>query len=184
MSLWEMQSDLNLKDATSSIEGIPQSSVSYLCKKKRILAWYILRLNEWKHFRRQFVLWLCPLCLTVSLFCLNFCVLNRFEIIRCIVKSLIYFNVFLLKYNWKENLKAWKMFLWVPEFGRPNRYTSLLHSLNTSLLKKLGILWMFFECLGVAWVLILISILNSYLSPSLEQYHYRLHTSMWICNFK
>ena len=34
INLWELKSNLSLKDAASSTEGIPQSSVNYLCKIK------------------------------------------------------------------------------------------------------------------------------------------------------
>ena len=55
----------------------------------------------------------------VFLFGLYFCILSHFEIIRCIVKSLISTsNYFLLKYNCKK--KTWKVFFWVQEFGCPN----------------------------------------------------------------
>ena len=89
-------------------------------------------LNEWKHFRWQFLLSLQLLYLIVFLFCLHFCILSHFKIIRCIVKSLIATSTFsLLKYNWKK--KTWKVFFWVPEFANPNRYTCLPSGLNTSL---------------------------------------------------
>ena len=73
------------------------------------------------------------LCLIVFLFCLHFCILNPFEIIRCIVKSLIATSTFFfieiqLK---KENLKS---IFWALKFGRPNRYTGLPNGLNTSLM--------------------------------------------------
>ena len=65
-------------------------------------------------------------------FCLHFCLLSHFEIIRCIVKSLFDTSTyFLLKYNWKKvNLKS---VFWAPDFGHPNLYTVLPNSLNTSL---------------------------------------------------
>ena len=65
-------------------------------------------------------------------FCLHFCLLSHFEIIRCIVKSLFDTSMyFLLKYNWKKvNLKS---VFWAPDFGHPNLYTVLPNSLNTSL---------------------------------------------------
>ena len=63
----------------------------------------------WKHFCWQFLLSLRPLCLTVFLFCLHFCILIHFEILRCIVKSLIpsHFNRFIVEIQLKkENLKS------------------------------------------------------------------------------
>ena len=56
-------------------------------------------------------------CLIVFLFCLHFCLQNHFEMIRCIVKSLIATSTyFLLKYTWKnENLKG---VFWVLEFSQ------------------------------------------------------------------
>ena len=48
-------------------------------------------------------------CLIVFLFCQHFRLLSHFEIIRCIVKSLIATSTyFSLKYNWKK--KTWKVF--------------------------------------------------------------------------
>ena len=65
-------------------------------------------------------------------FCLHFCLLSHYEIIRCIVKSFFDTSTyFLLKYNWKKvNLKS---VFWAPDFGHPNLYTVLPNSLNTSL---------------------------------------------------
>ena len=65
--------------------------------------------------KRIFVKFLLPLPPLVSLFFflhLYFCILSNFEIIRCIVKTLIAFSMyFLLKYNWKK--KIWKvLFRW------------------------------------------------------------------------
>ena len=97
-------------------------------------------LNEWEHFRWQFLLSLWPLCLIVLHFCLHFCILSHFEIIRCIMKSLIatskfffFFFFFLVEIKLKkENLKS---DFWAPEFGRSNRYTGLPNGLNTSLVR-------------------------------------------------
>ena len=64
--------------------------------------------------------------------CFLFCLLSHFQIIRCIVKSLIATSMyFLLKYNWKKNLKN---VLWVPKFVGLNQYTSLPNGLDTWLL--------------------------------------------------
>ena len=58
---------------------------------------------------------------------LHFCTVSNLETFKCIVKSLIATSTyFLLKYYWEKRIC--KLF-----FGCPNRYTSLLNSLNTSL---------------------------------------------------
>ena len=55
----------------------------------------------------------CPI---VFLFCLHFCRLSHFEIIRCIVKSLITtLTYFLFKYNWRN--KTWKLLFWCQSLG-------------------------------------------------------------------
>ena len=81
-------------------------------KKKRTFAWSITYLNEWKHFCRQFSTFASTsFCLVVFLFCLHFCLLSYFEIIRSIVKSLIATSkYFFWKYNWKKS--------WLVLFGR------------------------------------------------------------------
>ena len=73
--------------------------------------------------------------LIVFLFCLHFCLLRNFKIIRCIVKSLIYIqHIFVIEQLKKENLKS---VFWAPEFGRPNRYTGLPNGLDTSLKRSM-----------------------------------------------
>ena len=67
-----------------------------------------------KHLRDvcwQFLLSLRHLFVSLAhLFCLHFCLLSHFEIIRCIVKSLVATSTyFLLKYNWQN--KTWKVIL-------------------------------------------------------------------------
>ena len=64
------------------------------CEKKNVkekantrVIYYVV--NEWKHFRWQFLLSLRPVCVIVFLLCLHFCVRRHFEIVRCIAKSLI-----------------------------------------------------------------------------------------------
>ena len=96
-----------------------------------------------------------PLCLIVFLFCLHFCVLNYFEIIRCIVKSMIATSTyFLLKYNWKkENLKS--------VFGRPNQHTGLLSDLNMSLLDNT------FPSLPFSWKTLALILKSKIVSPEL-----------------
>ena len=95
--------------------------------------WYITCLNEWKHFRRQFSIFVSTtFYLIVYLFCLYFCFLWHFEIINSIVNSLIATSMyFLCRCNWKE--KTWQVLFWTSKFGRPNRYTSLPNYLDTSL---------------------------------------------------
>ena len=70
VNLWELRSDLGWKDAASNTEGISLSSINYLrhlmnnerrfvkesTRKKRIFAWSITYLNEWKHPRRSVLL--------------------------------------------------------------------------------------------------------------------------------
>ena len=110
-----MRNDQNLKDAASSTEGITQSSVNYLPKRK---SKYLndLLINQLKHFCWQFLLFLRP-CLIVFLFCLHLCILSLFEIISCIVKSLIVTSTFAEIQLKKGNLKG--VFLgakaWVPK---------------------------------------------------------------------
>ena len=95
--------------------------------------WYITCLNEWKHFRRQFSIFVSTtFYLIVYLFCLYFCFLWHFEIINSIVNSLIATSMyFLCRCNWKE--KTWQVLFWTSKFGRPNRYTGLPNYLDTSL---------------------------------------------------
>ena len=101
ISLWDPLTNLSLKDAASSTERVKKKCKLLTLTKKRILAW-LMKLNEWKHLCRQFLLLLRSLCLIVFLFCLHF--LRHFKIIRCIVIATS--TYFLLKYNWKkENLK-------------------------------------------------------------------------------
>ena len=55
-------------------------------------------------------------CLIVFLFCLHSCLLSHFEIIRCILKSLITTSTyFMLKYNWKK--KIWNILFAVQGLG-------------------------------------------------------------------
>ena len=101
-------------------------------KKKRRFAWSITYLNEWKHFYRQFSTFVSTsFCFVVFLFCLHFCLLSYFEIIRSIVKSLIATSkYFFLEIQMKKELTGAS---WTPEFGRSNRYTGLPKNLDTSL---------------------------------------------------
>ena len=114
-SLPELQSNMSLKDAASSASGITRISVNYL--HIQILVWSIMQLNEWKHFYWQFLLLsLWPLCLIVFLFCMHFCIMSHFKIVRRIAKSLIATSTnYLLKYNWKT--KTWKVCFGCQSFG-------------------------------------------------------------------
>ena len=58
IGLWELQSDLNLKDAANSTEGITQCSVNYLCKRKSQHSHDLLRseMNE-NSFVDSFLFW-------------------------------------------------------------------------------------------------------------------------------
>ena len=119
------------KDAASSTVGVTWNSVNKLEEKTNIcVIYYVLK-------------WMKTILLTVSsfpctcccfhdfFFCVCFCLLSHFKIIRCTAKSLITTSTcFLLKCKWKKNLKS---VFWAPEFGCPNRYTSLPNDLNTSL---------------------------------------------------
>ena len=67
----------------------------FTSKKKRILTGSIMQLNDLKHFGWRFLLTLQHLFLIVFIVCLNFCILSLFEIIRCIVKSLIATSTYL-----------------------------------------------------------------------------------------
>ena len=104
-------------------------------KKKKVNICVIYYVFNWtRNFRRQFLLLLRPLFVTLFLSCLHFCLLRHFEIIRCFVKSLIATSTyFLLIYNRKT--KTWKVFFWATEFGCPSRYTGLPNGLDTSLIK-------------------------------------------------
>ena len=95
----------NLKDVASSIEGITWSSVNYLgylmngttsvknYKIKRIFAWSIKYLKEWKHFCRQFPFYFDVFWFHFFLFCPHFCLLSYFEIkMHCEI-------IFLLNHN-------------------------------------------------------------------------------------
>ena len=115
-------------------EGITRRSINYSRKRKSEYACDLWRkwINEWKHFRWQILLSLQPICLIVFLFCLHFCILSHFEIIRCIAKSLIATSTyFLLEYNWKK--KTWKVFLgarvWEPKlvYRSPKRTAWIRH---------------------------------------------------------
>ena len=64
-------------------------------------------LNKWKQFSRQFPLSLLRLFFS---FCLHFCLLSHFEIIRCIVKSLIATSMYFFSWN-KTEKKLTKYFL-------------------------------------------------------------------------
>ena len=138
INLWELQSDL-----------IKQCKL-FMWKKKRTFAWSIMYLNEWRHFRKQFLLSLRPLFLSFfffslffALFSLHFCLLNYFEIITRTVKSLIATSTyFLLKYSLKT--KTWKVL-----FGCPTRYTGFPNRLNTSLHNQLFYLLTFLEALWI-----------------------------------
>ena len=75
---------------------------------------------------------LASFCLIILLFCLNFCFLNNFEIVRFIVKSLVVVQRISVEVQLKKkNLKS--LFL-DAEFGCPNRYTGLQNGLHTSLI--------------------------------------------------
>ena len=70
-------------------------------------------LNKWKHFHRQ-----------VLLLLWHFFLLSHFEIIKCIVKSVIGTSTyFLLKYNWKS--KTWKVFFGCQSFGAQTSFLGL-----------------------------------------------------------
>ena len=118
-------------------------------EKKRIFAWCITYLNEWKPFPRQFFLSASTsFSLIVFLLCLHFCLLSNFEIIRCIVKLLLAIRCILIELRLKkENLKrsVWR----APELWHTNRYTGLQNGLDTSLVFRwissfLKYDWLFF----------------------------------------
>ena len=108
ISLWELQTNLTLKDEASSTEESQKAVQTVYVKEKtntRVIC-YVVK-------------WMITVSLTVSslaltslshcfFFCLHFCILSHFKIIRCIVKSFIATSrYFLLKYNWKN--KTWKV---------------------------------------------------------------------------
>ena len=63
----------------------------------------------------------------VFLLCLYFCLLRNFEIITCVMKSLIAIQQVEVRLK-KEKLKS---AFWAPEFGCPNRYTGLPNGVDT-----------------------------------------------------
>ena len=72
-------------------------------------------------------------CLIVFLFCLHFYFKRNFEIIRCIVTSLIAIQHTFVKVQLK--IEKMKSVFWAREFGRRNWYTGLPNGLDTSLQK-------------------------------------------------
>ena len=95
MSLWELWSDLNLRDAASSTEGILQSSANYLwkIKSKYCAIYYVVK-------------WMKTVLMTVS------CIVSTSLSHRVFLVSWFLYckpTNFLLKYN--EKKKTWKMFL-------------------------------------------------------------------------
>ena len=76
--LWELRSDLSLKDAASSTEGITRSIVNYLCRRKnKANTRAIYCFVKWmKTLSLTVFLSLWPLCLVVFLFYLDFCILT------------------------------------------------------------------------------------------------------------
>ena len=100
-------------------------------KKKRTFAWSITYLDEWKHFHWSSSFASTSFCLIVFLSCLDFRLLRNFEIIRCIVKSLISIHhIFVEVHLIKENSTS---VFWAPESGRPNQYIGFPNILDTSL---------------------------------------------------
>ena len=111
-----------LKKMQQVVQKESHEAVQTIYVKVKANTRMIYQVVKWmKTLSLKFLLSLRLLCLIVFLFCLHFCILKPFEIIRCIVKSLIatwtFFLLlllvflFLLKYNWKK--KTWKVF-----FGR------------------------------------------------------------------
>ena len=81
------------------------------------------------------------ICLIIFLFCPHLCLLRHFEIIRCILKSVVAISTyFFVEFNWKREVE---MFLWALELGQPNRYTGIPDGLNTSLKSssRCSLLW-------------------------------------------
>ena len=128
INLGQLQSDLSWKDRAISSEEITQSRLSYLRhlmngsrfveksrRKSKLLQDLFMYLNKWKHFFLKVPYFSSTsLCLIVFLLCLNFCLLSYFEIIRCIVKSMIV-NVF--NWNTTEKRKHQKNFLMHQSLG-------------------------------------------------------------------
>ena len=76
------------------------------------------------------------LCIYLFLFSLHFCLLCNFEIIRCTVNLVITVqHIFVEVKLKKENLKS---NFWAPEFGHPNRYTSLQNGLGMLLATQIN----------------------------------------------
>ena len=94
-------------------EGIKQSSVNYLHRSKACICviYYVFKwMKRVSYIASSFAS--TSFCVIVFLFCLHFCLLSHFKIIRCIVKSLIATSkYFLLEYNWKKKRKPEKCFL-------------------------------------------------------------------------
>ena len=142
--LRELRSNLSLKDAANSTEGvkITLSSVNFLKYKK-------IQEKPNTCVISYVVKWIKTIFLTVSSFastslsrCFSllspFFVLSYLEIIRCIVRSLIAtLKCFLLKYNWKN--KTWKMFFWGARVWVPKQVNQMawIHHWNLAKLREL-----------------------------------------------
>ena len=92
----------------------------------------LLRFKQMKKIQTFFSFTSTAFCHIVLFFCLHFCILSHFEIIKCSVKTMTATSVyFLLKYNQKkQNLKS---AFWEPEFEHANQYTGLPNGLDMSL---------------------------------------------------
>ena len=118
ISLWELQTNLTLNDEASSTEESHKAVQTVYVKEKtntRVIC-YVVK-------------WMITVSLTVSslaltslshcfFFCLHYCILSHFKIIRCIVKSFIALQG-IFCWNTTGKIKLEKCFLgkrvWVPK---------------------------------------------------------------------
>ena len=124
---WKLKSNLNWKDVASSPETIIRNSVNYLRRHKSKHSRDLLHIymNE-NVFVDSFFFRFEVFCIIVFLSCLHFCLLSLFKWLDVLRNHYHYFNILLLKCNWK--MKIWEMFFW-----HQNRCTGLSKGLNTSL---------------------------------------------------
>ena len=96
-------------------------------KKKRTFAWSIMYLNEWKQFRRQFLLSLQRFFpFVVFLFCLQFCLLSHFELDA--LWNYWWLHQYIFWWNTTEKRKLEKCFL-AATFLAPKPVYRLRHCL-------------------------------------------------------
>ena len=133
--MWELGSNLSLKDTASSTEGITWSSINYLPHLINGSRFIKKSGRKCKQLHDQMTissLALTCFCLIVFLFSQYFCLLSNFKISRCIVKLLIIIQQIFVEVQLKK--EKLKRVFGAPNLGHPNWYTSLQNSRDMSLL--------------------------------------------------